>query len=124
MKKILIFISLIFITSNLLAQKDFDYTFFTSHEDNPMLKHKMQSGDTTWLAIFTYKRIKKEDGILTISNLINTADSERYEIEYLGYSMDADEFIYKVKESETFFYTRPQMSIIHKMVDGISTVYY
>ena len=89
----LIILALLFVSSLVHAQKDFDYTFYTSH----MVIQGDSSGSPMNLTV--YRKFQKEDNTLKVVSLVNTGDAVEYKLLYQGFrafTTNGCELIYRV----------------------------
>jgi len=86
MKKIIL-VTLLFISAKCFAQRDFDYTIYTTHCSLP------DSGKGNPKLLMQRKIVKKAN-VIKIISLVNTGDVITYTVRYIGYEPNANAFTY------------------------------
>lgn len=116
--KIIITIILIYISIPIIAQKDFNYTFFTSKEAF------MYPGDSIkHFEVRINKMISKTANKLIISSTTNTADATEFNIKYIGYDIEDNTLIY-IDDSGIYIEINPVLAILKIKDESIEFIYY
>lgn len=120
MKRKLLFIIFLWLNLPAQAQKDFDYTIYTSKADFENL-----DSTKTKCNLFLPRKIQKEANTLKIISTTNTAITELYTLEYIGYRPDNESFAYRVKDEITI-YVNPVAAVVKIEFAKIKTkvIYY
>jgi hypothetical protein len=102
------------------AQKDFDYTIYTTKADYSGI-----DSNKVGLHVTLMRKVQKEANVLKIISLTNTGEAETYNISYVGWDIQSKYFLYVVKEGKTI-YVNPIEAIV-KILDEekrTKSVYY
>lgn len=100
MKKLLLIALLLPVAA--FCQKDFDYSFYTLKNTLVLEERK----DSLLPELFLPRKIQKENNELKVISLTNTAQTETYRLEYIGYDIIDKWLIYQDAEG-LYFYINP-----------------
>jgi hypothetical protein len=101
-----LFFFLLLLPLTLTGQKDFDYTFYTTQYG-----YIDEVNKDTMDKLTVYMKLHKEAGTITLSSLTNSGDASQYQVNYIGYDIPKQVFIYQTKDGMTTFHIRPGATV-------------
>ncbi len=105
-KKMKIFFLLLFFPVMSFAQKDFDYVFYTSHATITVIGNKPD----TLKNLLLLRAIEKQNNVLKIINTNNTADCLTYQLQFVGWQADNNQYVYM--STDAMIYCNPMQGWI------------
>lgn len=97
------------------AQKDFDYTIYSTKADFFDI-----DSSKVGLHLTLFRKIQKESNVLKIISLVNTGDAETYNIKYVGYDIQSKSFLYVLEDGMTI-YVNPMETVVKVLDDKRKT---